>query len=237
MIRSRSIPSVLSRVTGDGIHAVLLIDADGELLGSHGSPAPQHPSQVDTGGGATGPAATSSASHNEKNHWPLDAASIGALISEVTGDYRRMGDELQLLDPQYDSQRQSAGKGDGQSRQDRDGVSNGGGVGGGSSSLLQTGSGGKNGKDKHDSGMNLKSLVIELDYVSEIGFSTMFLFHNGLNECVFVETNEQGVVGVASAGPDFYVIALADSTVQHGALTGRLQSLGSHVREALSQLD
>lgn len=210
MIRSRSIPSVLSRVTGDGIHAVLLIDADGELLGSHGSPPPQHPSQVDTGGGATGPAAASSASHNEKNHWPLDAASIGALISEVTGDYRRMGDELQLLDPQYDSQRQSAGKGDGQSRQDRDGVSNGGGFGGGSSSLLQTGSGGKNGKDKHDSGTNLKSLVIELDY---------------------------GVVGVASAGPDFYVIALADSTVQHGALTGRLQSLGSHVREALSQLD
>lgn len=210
MIRSRSIPSVLSRVTGDGIHAVLLIDADGELLGSHGSPPPQHPSQVDTGGGATGPAAASSASHNEKNHWPLDAASIGALISEVTGDYRRMGDELQLLDPQYDSQRQSAGKGDGQSRQDRDGVSNGGGVGGGLSSLLQTGSGGKNGKDKHDSGTNLKSLVIELDY---------------------------GVVGVASAGPDFYVIALADSTVQHGALTGRLQSLGSHVREALSQLD
>lgn len=210
MIRSRSIPSVLSRVTGDGIHAVLLIDADGELLGSHGSPPPQHPSQVDTGGGATGPAAASSASHNEKNHWPLDAASIGALISEVAGDYRRMGDELQLLDPQYDSQRQSAGKGDGQSRQDRDGVSNGGGFGGGSSSLLQTGSGGKNGKDKHDSGTNLKSLVIELDY---------------------------GVVGVASAGPDFYVIALADSTVQHGALTGRLQSLGSHVREALSQLD
>ena len=52
-----------------------------------------------------------------------------------------------------------------------------------------------------------------------------------------LKKNEQGVVGVASAGPDFYVIALADSTVQHGALTGRLQSLGSHVREALSQLD
>ncbi len=91
MIRSRSIPSVLSRVTGDGIHAVLLIDADGELLGSHGSPPPQHPSQVDNGGGATGPAATSSAAHNENYHWPLDAASIGALISEVAGDYRRMG--------------------------------------------------------------------------------------------------------------------------------------------------
>ena len=215
----------------------LFIDAVGELLGSHGSPpTPQHPSQVDIGDGATGPAAASSAAHDEKTHLPLDAASIGALISEVAGDYRRMGEELLLLDPQYDSQRQSAGKGDGQSRQDRDGLSSGGGVGGGSSSLLQTGAGGKNGKDKHDSGTNLKSLVIELDYVSEIGFSTMFL-SQGLPECIFVETNKQGIVGVASAGPDFYVIALADSTVQQGALTGRLQSLGSHVREALSQLD
>ncbi len=59
--------------------------------------------------------------------------------------------------------------------------------------------------------------------------------------CVCTKTNcyslAQGVVGVASAGPDFYVIALADSTVKHGALAGRLRSLGSHVREALSQLD
>ncbi len=49
--------------------------------------------------------------------------------------------------------------------------------------------------------------------------------------------DDQGVVGVASAGPDFYVIALADSTVQQGALAGRLRSLGSHLKEALSQLD
>jgi hypothetical protein len=42
---------------------------------------------------------------------------------------------------------------------------------------------------------------------------------------------------VASVGPDFYVIALADSSVQHGALVGRLRTLGSHVNESLSQLD
>ena len=46
----------------------LNIDAVGELVGSHGSPPPQHPSQVDIGGGGTGPAATSSAAHNEKNY-------------------------------------------------------------------------------------------------------------------------------------------------------------------------
>eukprot|EP00584_Thalassiosira_punctigera_P008558 CAMPEP_0172533990 /NCGR_PEP_ID=MMETSP1067-20121228/6517_1 /TAXON_ID=265564 ORGANISM="Thalassiosira punctigera, Strain Tpunct2005C2" /NCGR_SAMPLE_ID=MMETSP1067 /ASSEMBLY_ACC=CAM_ASM_000444 /LENGTH=84 /DNA_ID=CAMNT_0013318717 /DNA_START=40 /DNA_END=290 /DNA_ORIENTATION=+ len=83
MIRSRSIPAVLSRATGDGIHAILLIDADGELLGSFGNPSPQHHSQDDNGGTTT-----------DKNHWPLDAASIGALVSEVAGDYRRMGEEL-----------------------------------------------------------------------------------------------------------------------------------------------
>ena len=46
----------------------------------------------------------------------------------------------------------------------------------------------------------------------------------------------KGVVGVASAG-DFYVIALADSSVQHGAIAGRLRALGSHLGESLSQLD
>jgi hypothetical protein len=184
MIRSRSIPAVLSRVTGDGIHAILLIDADGELLGSHGSPPPQHPSQVDNGGGAE--SAAGAAPRNEKNHWPLDAASIGALISEVAGDYRRMGEELLLLDPQYDSQQQTAGKGDGGQgaaalqRQERGGSSNGGEVDGGSSALLQTGAMGKNGKE-NNTGTNLKSLVIELDYVSEIGCSTMFLFHQWSN--------------------------------------------------------
>lgn len=42
---------------------------------------------------------------------------------------------------------------------------------------------------------------------------------------------------VTGAGQDFYVIALADATVPRGALAGRLQQLGSHVREDLSQLD
>ena len=46
----------------------------------------------------------------------------------------------------------------------------------------------------------------------------------------------KGVVGVASAG-DFYVIALADSSVQHGAIAGRLRALGLHLGESLSQLD
>lgn len=44
-------------------------------------------------------------------------------------------------------------------------------------------------------------------------------------------------MGVASAGPDFYVIALADASVQHGSLSGRLRSLGAYVRDSLSQLD
>lgn len=167
MIRSRSIPAVLSRVTGDGIHAVLLVDADGELLGSYGNPPPtvHHAHGGDNGNGGT-------AAHIDKSHWPLDAASAGALIAEVAGDYRRMGEELLLLDPHYDSQRQSSGqKHDGgqnegglQQQQNQDGSSSGAGVDGGSSSLQQ---GGKNGKDKvADSGTNLKSLVIELDYVS-----------------------------------------------------------------------
>ena len=199
MIRSRSIPAVLSRATGDGIHAVLLIDADGELIGSAGSPPP---ASLQNKG----------ENNDAKIAWPLDAASIGALISEVAGDYRRLGDELLLLDPLYDSQRSNIisndnddGSKDMQSQQDgmtRD-------IGKQHSEGSAGNQQGKDGKDKAGQGSNLKSLIIEMEY---------------------------GVVGVASAD-QFYVIALADTTVQHGTLTGRLRSLGSHVGEALSQLD
>jgi len=167
MIRSRSIPTVLSRITGDGIHAVLLIDSDGELLGSYGNPPPQTHNKI---------------SQDDNNvlssQWPLDASSIGALISEVAGDYSRMGEELLLLDPQYDSsqQRQSSGEGsnvqkdqssDGQQQQNQNQSSrssSGGDDESSSTNMQQGGSadGGKSGKKD----TNLKSLVIEMDYVS-----------------------------------------------------------------------
>ena len=167
MIRSRSIPTVLSRITGDGIHAVLLIDSDGELLGSYGNPPPQTNNKI---------------SQDDNNvlssQWPLDASSIGALISEVAGDYSRMGEELLLLDPQYDSsqQRQSSGEGsnvqkdqssDGQQQQQQNQSSrssSGGDDESSSANMQQGGSadGGKSGKKD----TNLKSLVIEMDYVS-----------------------------------------------------------------------
>lgn len=159
MIRSRSIPAVLSRVAGDGIHAILLIDANGELLGSHGSPPPPPPKlHIDNNGGG-GESCSSVAMepvlNGNDDHWPLDAASIGALISEVAGDYRRMGEELLFLDPEYDLFQQGSLQ-----RQDSSNDGGGGEDGGGSTSAGV----GANGKDK--SGTNLKTLVIELDYVS-----------------------------------------------------------------------
>ncbi|KAL9181093.1 hypothetical protein ACHAXT_009898 [Thalassiosira profunda] len=212
MIRSRSIPAVLSRATGDGVHAVLLVDAAGELLGSCGAPPPVHPSSPDD--------VANNGTGGDKARWPLDAASIGALVAEVAGDYRRMGEELLLLDPQYDSQRRASGGNGGGAEEggSNEGAqqSEGGAVGEGEGEMgdeggASVGAGDKEGKKGgSDAGTNLKSLVIELDH---------------------------GNVGVASAGPGFYVIALADSEVQHGALSGRLRSLGAHVGEALSQLD
>ena len=192
MIRSRSIPAVLSRVTGDGIHAILLVDANGELLGSNGSPPPttQHdqnnnnnnnPSSTHekNGGGNT--------TTNEKGNtnWPLDAESVGALITEVAGDYRRMGEELLLLDPQYDAQQQqrssqsintdgSTGVGGEkdddqnddtlQQQQNQASISGGGGDES-PSAMQQSENGGKSSKGSRG-GANLKSLVIEMDYVS-----------------------------------------------------------------------
>ena len=180
MIRSRSIPIVLSRVAGDGIHAILLIDNDGELLGSYGSPPPRHPAQDETNcGGVASGGGLAAAVPDMK--WPLDAASIGALISEVAGDYSRMGEDLLLLDPRNYSQRHQLGGGsgggvdrrrghEGGQIMDNGGMQQPGGVDSGPSSLQQSGHNArKPDKDKLlDSGTNLKSLVVELDYVSAV---------------------------------------------------------------------
>jgi len=188
---------------------MLLIDADGELIGSYGTSLPIT-QDGNNNGAMTIP--SSSAADNSSNNWSsLDAASIGALISEVAGDYKRLGEELQLLDPENNNRHDKAAM-----MEDDEDIQKrelGGGGGGGSSGEEsgKDGVGKGSGKEKSlDSGVNMKSLVIEL---------------------------EHGFVGVASAGQGYYVIALADTTVQQGALAGRLRSTGSHVREALSQLD
>lgn len=148
MIRSSAIPIVLERAVGDGIHSVLLVDADGELLGSCGGPPPVAPR---SNGQNTAPSNGSP----DKANWPLDAAFVGALISEVASDYRRMGEELLLLDPQLDSVRRQSSL---------DASSNGGSQKGVSTDMNN------NSKGKDDKiiaeGANLRSLVIELDHVS-----------------------------------------------------------------------
>jgi hypothetical protein len=157
MIRSRSIPTVLSRATGDGIHAVLLIDANGELLGSYGSPPPTH--EPDNAAGNL----SSPVNPNPLKDWPLDASSIGALISEVAGDYKRLGEELVLLNPENSrrfSEKQMSHD-DGQKL--RESVSS-----GDEGVKESAAAAGKSGKEKGglDSGVNMKSLVIELEHVS-----------------------------------------------------------------------
>ena len=86
--------------------------------------------------------------------WPLDAAFVGALISEVASDYRRMGEELLLLDPQLDNVRRQSSL-DANSNGSQKGVS------------TEMNSNSKSNDDnKSAEGANLRSLVIELDHVS-----------------------------------------------------------------------
>ncbi|KAL7490389.1 hypothetical protein ACHAWX_000253 [Stephanocyclus meneghinianus] len=193
MLRSRSIPTVLSRATGEGIHAILLIDADGELLGSYGSPPPPPPlrrapdnsgggmstsTSLSRGGTVTTPTAIPSSSNGSamnnnisSNEWSLDSASIGALISEVTGDYKRLGEELVLLDPQNScrSSNEKAGEvsSEGGARRESQIMMQGGSVSLGDGGRKEGGCVAKcDKKGNLDSGVNMKSLVIELEHVS-----------------------------------------------------------------------
>lgn len=153
---------------------MLLIDADGELLGSYGtSLPPTHDDSAGNNGIATSATAPSpSAADTGNSDWSssLDAASIGALISEVAGDYKRLGEELQLLDPENNSQHHRNDKAavmeeEEEERQKRELGGGGGGSSGEESGKDGVGKG--SGKEKSlDSGVTMKSLVIELEHVS-----------------------------------------------------------------------
>uniref|UniRef100_A0A7R9Z5Z8 Roadblock/LAMTOR2 domain-containing protein n=1 Tax=Pseudictyota dubia TaxID=2749911 RepID=A0A7R9Z5Z8_9STRA len=178
MIRSRRIPPLLSRITGDGITSALLVTSDGEILGSSSPLSPSAGSSISAEENPNSPAEP-----------PLEMAAVGALVAEVAADYRRLGNELQLLDPRGLQSPPPPP----------------------SSVVSSPPPGGSahasGGKGKSSS--SLKCLIIELDL---------------------------GLVGVASAGSDCHVVALAEPKVEHGMLKARLTVLATHVQEALSHL-
>lgn len=97
MLRSRHIPSLLSRICTDGIDTALLVTMDGELLGRGHAALPDDvvvDDDVDEHG-----ASSSSSSLPPSFLSSVDASDAGALVAEVAGDYRRAGRELSLLGP------------------------------------------------------------------------------------------------------------------------------------------
>jgi hypothetical protein len=93
MLRSRRIPPLLERVTGDGIHTALLVTGDGELLGSftteQSADAQHDPPMMPVQRGCDGQIPVV----NEK----IDLVSVSALVAEVVGDYKRAGHELSFI--------------------------------------------------------------------------------------------------------------------------------------------
>lgn len=222
MIRSRNIQPLLSRITGDGINAALLVTADGALLGSSsdtdqppatGSAAAAAASPPDQGTGAN-PNAPAEQQHR------LDYAAIGALVAEVAADYQRLGIELNHLDPraaqqlaqqQAQAAQLSAAAGSASptsnnptsvevpSPSSTAGGSSATGAGTGGTASVAS-------KAKAPTGNTLRCMIVEMD---------------------------GGTIGVSVAGgSDCYVVAMADADVEHGLLRARLTALSDHCAEA-----
>lgn len=58
----------------------------------------------------------------------------------------------------------------------------------------------------------------------------------GRLNCLIVEM-EKGLIGIATATASTYVVALTDSTAQHGYLKMKLTSLANYVRDSFSPLE
>ena len=232
MIRSRNIPPLLSRITGDGINAALLVTADGELLGSSsdavGGPSS---SSTDQNAAAAAPqpvaAAAASISSLPEDHLTtgsnpnapsdhLDYSAIGALVAEVAADYRRLGTELNHLDPHRAAAQQQAPPPPPPPPA--------------AASTSPPGIGSASTSEATSPGSAAGSAAVAASKGTENNKGPT----NGLR-CMIVEMGG-GTIGVSSAGSECYVVALADTTVEHGMLRARLTALSDHVAEAFSQL-
>ena len=235
MIRSRNIQPLLSRITGDGINAALLVTADGALLGSS-SDADQPPAAAaaSAAAAATGSAAAAASPPDEgaganpnapaDQQHRLDYAAIGALVAEVAADYQRLGIELNHLDPRAAQQLQqqqqaqaaqlaqpsgAAGSASPSSNNPTSVEVTSPSSAAGGSTTTGTGASGATSaasKAKAPTGNTLRCMIVEMD---------------------------GGVIGVSSAGAsDCYVVAMADADVEHGLLRARLTALSDHCAEA-----
>lgn len=236
MIRSRRIPPLLSRITGDGVTAALLVTSDGELLGSVGSVP--HSDGARGGGGeekdetmATTLVATPGAARDDDavdngggNDFPPppDMSDVGSLVAEVAGDYARLGNELQSLDPSSSAAVVAAPIPPPPSPATPGSASSSAGVGaGGGGDTPSSSMGDKQG------GSHLPPQPPGQAAAGKRGAASL--------RCLIVEL-DMGLVGMSSVGPNCYIIALAEPTAEHGMINGRLAALSSHVQDALSQL-
>lgn len=60
---------------------------------------------------------------------------------------------------------------------------------------------------------------------------------NGLLPCLIVEMNEGNWIGIAGAGSDCYVVAIAEPSVPQGFLKERLLAVSQYVKESFSQIE
>lgn len=269
MLRSSRIPPLLSRITGDGIHTALLITSDGELLGSSSIPMSTSPQSSNHTNGNhssntksilpnqqqqqqqqqlpstaySSTASTSSISSSPPSELspPLDNESIAALIAEVTSDYRRAGHDLLLLNvgstssnlpgsnSKHDRQR------GGGHNVNQGGTSEywGGSIDGSNHGLTAVGGNGPGGPPGQGG-------VPEHHNRDENG-GTVDPSNITILSCLLLEM-EMGLIGVASAGPDCLVIAIADlnqisQKVEHGLMKARLLAVAGYIRDSFSQLN
>jgi hypothetical protein len=215
MIRSSRIPILLDRVCTDGILFSLLITNDGELLGHSTKESDETSDKIfhehtDSSQFIDKPCDSST---SVGACWKsLEPSDVGALVAEVVEDYRRLGVELSQISP--NNYNNNVGYSIGTSGVTTPTISpRNSGVQENVAGVLKNDSGSSGvGESKNRNGIPKGSL-----------------------NCLITEL-EMGTVGVATASQNTYVIVIAEPTVNHGMLRGRLSALASHVGESFAQL-
>lgn len=177
----------------------------------------------------------------------MNPSDIGALIAEVVEDYKQLGYELSLLDPSFYSSPSPAtmNVGGGSSSSGGGGPTGGGGGSTDPTKNITAGNndgGGKGGdtsrqQDKQQeegTKNNVISKVTGGNDTSAIKETNGHKDRGRLN-CLIMEL-DLGIIGITSATSSTYVIALAESTTQHGLLKDRLTVLATLFQDNLEMV-
>lgn len=168
----------------------------------------------------------------------MKPSDVGAIIAEVVQDYQRLGCELALLDPSFPPSNGvgiDIGIGSVTTSNSTNNEGNGVGDRDGNNGTTNATSNASNKQQQDKQQMSSSDTTNVGNDANKIKNTSGGHRERGRLNCLIMEF-DLGLIGIASATSSTYIIALAETTTQHGLLKDKLTVLANLFQDSLETI-